>query len=241
MAATQAEMASVKFNHIGSIYQDLITRDFFIGPDCQTGQGPWDSSIEYYQHLSHEKLNDATRNAPFEVTDDYSYPVPILFDQLIQLYIDQRSIGGPFEIVHQDLRAHNILVNENFEILAVIDLDGFIAGPVEFQAQFPRFTGLKVEPPFQVETLPLVIQRVQRTKPKLEECKRMVQICEEENAQKKGLDPQIRPGDLMLSDAAAIVTGLEAYGMHQAFVNQRWLLSYSRLLHQKAAQKDTES
>ena len=35
------------------------------------------------------------------------------------------------------------------------------------------------------------------------------------------LSLQIHPGDLMLSDVAAIVKGLQAFGQHQDFVNKK--------------------
>ena len=83
-------------------------------------------------------------------------------------------------------------------------------------------------------TKPLAIARINRTKPKLEEYKRMVQEHERETAIGNGtLSQQGCLGNLLLSHASAIIAGLGAYGMHQDFVNQMWVLSFSRLLRQK--------
>lgn len=229
-------MASLQFDKIGSLYEDLMTGDFYVGPDCQTGKGPWASSLEYYRFLAQQKLEDSAQNAPEEVQDDSSFSLPILFERLISMYAEEESVRGPFGIAHPDFGAHNLLVNENFEILAVIDFDGVIAAPVEVQAQFPTLAGLDVEPPFNVETEPLVIERINLTRPKLEEYKRMVQ--EQEREAEIGNDTpnqQRRLGNLLLSHASAIIAGLEACGMHQDFVNKMWMLSFSRLLRRKLA------
>ncbi|CAG8041892.1 unnamed protein product [Penicillium salamii] len=236
MAAIQVEMASLQFDKIGSLYEDPKTGDFYVGPDCQTGQGPWESSLEYYRDLAQHKLEDTVRNAEEEVMDDPSFSLPILFERLISMYTDEKSIRGPFGIAHPDFGAHNLLVNENFEILAVIDFDSVIAAPIEVQAQFPTLTGLSGEPPFHVETKPLAIARINRVKPKLEEYKRMIQEQERETKIGDGtLGQKGLLGDLLLSHASAIIAGLEAYGSHQDWVNQMWMLSFSRLLRLKLA------
>lgn len=233
MAAIQVEMASLTFDQIGSLYQDPETKAFYIGPECETGQGPWNSSIEYYRDVANQKLERAIRSAPFEVQDDYSFALPVLFERLIELYAEEGSVRGPFGLAHQDFGAHNILVNEDFEVLAVIDLDSLLAAPVEIQAQFPCSPGFVREAPFHVETRPLAIETIAQARPKLEEYKRMVQECE--GRTRNALDPQIRLGDLMLSDISAIVLGLTRYDGHQAWVNQKWMLSFSRLLRRKIA------
>ncbi|KAJ5109266.1 hypothetical protein N7456_005941 [Penicillium angulare] len=236
MAGFQVEMASFKFDKIGSLYQDSQSGDFYIGPDCQTGQGPWESSLEYYRCLANQKLEECLQNAPEEVLNDYSFSLPVVFERLVTMYTEKTSILGPFGLAHLDFGAHNLLVNKNFEIIAVIDFDGFISAPIEVQAQFPCFMGLDVEPPLFVETEPIVLERIDATKPKLEEYKHMIEESEREI--EYGGDimrPQQRLGDLLLSEASAIIYGLKAYGAHQDFINQMWMYSFSRLLRQKTA------
>ncbi|OJJ60072.1 hypothetical protein ASPSYDRAFT_30886 [Aspergillus sydowii CBS 593.65] len=152
------------------------------------------------------------------------------------MYTEEQSVRGPFGLAHSDFGAHNLLVNENFDILAVIDFDGLIAGPLEIQAQFPSLTGLDVEPPFVVETKPLVVSRINATRPKLEEYKRMVQELEGQTETPKDTHSlHKRPGDLLLSHSSAIITGLQEYSMHQDFVNQKWMLSFEHLLQEKTS------
>lgn len=38
--------------------------------------------------------------------------------------------------------------------------------------------------------------------------------------------------DAMVSDAASVVQGMDAYGQHQAFVNDHWMAAYARM-HEK--------
>jgi hypothetical protein len=44
MAAMQVTLSLFTFNQIGSLYQDEQTSDFFIGPEVETGKGPWASA-----------------------------------------------------------------------------------------------------------------------------------------------------------------------------------------------------
>jgi hypothetical protein len=112
--------------------------------------------------------------APKEVQDDPSLSLPVLFERLITLYAEDKSIRGLFGIVYLDFGGHNLLVDTSFNILAVIAFDGVIAGPIKLQAQFPTLMGLDVEPPFHVEIRLIVIERINFAKPKLEEYKRVV-------------------------------------------------------------------
>lgn len=244
MAVIQSEIALLKFDRIGSIYHDPITQEFYIGPDCQTGQGPWDSSGDYYHYLANKELEEAAQNASRDVIDDPSFALPVLFEKLMELDMDKTSIRGPFGVVHQDFGPHNLLVNENFEILAMIDLDEIIAGPIEMQAQFPRFSGLDLHPPFYVPTDPFAIQMLEEMTPKLEEYQRIVRRAEEEihrgRIDHSASSTQIQPSDLMLSDAATIVQGLQTFSQHQVSINQKWMYSFSRLLHTKILQELTK-
>ena len=99
-----------------------------------------------------------------------SFAIPILFKHLISVY-GQNSSRGPFSLTNRDFGAHNLLVNDNFEIIGVIDFDGVMAAPIEVVAQYPSLTGLEREPPGHVETRLLAIDRMKRTEPKLKEYK----------------------------------------------------------------------
>ena len=47
------------------------------------------------------------------------------------------SSVGPFALSHPDLGYHNFIVDDQYNLLAVIDWDGVVIKPIEFSATFP--------------------------------------------------------------------------------------------------------
>ena len=230
MAGIQVALSSFTYDQIGSLYQDEKTSDFFIGPEVETGKGPWTSSMDYYTGLANHALQVCVADAAPEVQTGCSFAIPILFKYLISLYGHNSSRGDPFRLTNRDFGAHNLLVNNNFEIVGVIDLDGVMAAPIEVVAQYPRLTGLKREPPGHVETRPLAIDRIRRTEPKLKEYKDLVETAEAGiGSGKKG---EATVANMMLSDAASVFQGLLHYMSHQKFVNDSWMGAYLKLLRE---------
>ncbi|RBR10341.1 hypothetical protein FVER53590_12451 [Fusarium verticillioides] len=228
MAEIQATLSSFKFNQIGSLYQNKETSDFFIGPETETVKGPWSSSLEYYQDLSNHALQVCVQHASPEVKTASSFANPILFRHLMSLYRQQKPSKESFSLVNRDFGAHNLLVNEKFQIVGVIDFDGVMAAPIEVVAQYPVLTGLNREPPGCVETRPAAIERIERTKPKLKEYKEMLAAAERKlGNDDKGATPI---ADLLLSDAASVFQGLVRYQGHQVFVNDQWMEAYLKLI-----------
>lgn len=107
MAVIQATLSSFKFNIIGSLYLDEQTPEFFIGPDIETGKGPWTSAMDYYADLADHSLRECLRYAPPDVKTSCSFAIPILFKHLISLYGHSSSMHGPFSLVNRDFGAHN--------------------------------------------------------------------------------------------------------------------------------------
>ncbi|POR32133.1 Uncharacterized protein TPAR_07635 [Tolypocladium paradoxum] len=230
MASIQATVSSFTFDRIGSLYQDEKTFEFFIGPEFETGKGPWVSSADYYSDLADFRLEECVRNADLETQTSISFAIPTLFKHLISLYGHRRSMRGPFRLVNRDFGAHNLLVNNDFDIVGVIDFDAVMAAPIEVVAQFPALTGLSPETPGHVETRPLAIERIRRTRPRLKEYRDLVEAAE---AGMGANNPNRRGGtvaSLLLSDAASIYQGLEAYESNQGWVNDRWMQAYLKLL-----------
>ncbi|KAF5672697.1 kinase-like domain-containing protein [Fusarium denticulatum] len=228
MAEIQATLSSFKFSEIGSLYQDNETADFFIGPEIETGKGPWSSSVEYYDHLANHALQVCVQHASPDVKTASSFANPILFRHLMSLYRQQNSSEESFSLVNRDFGAHNLLVDETFQIVGVIDFDGVMAAPIEVVAQYPVLTGLNREPPGCVETRPAAIERIERTKPKLKEYKEMLAAAERKLGNNdEGATPI---ADLLLSDAASVFQGLVRYQGYQVFVNDQWMEAYLKLV-----------
>lgn len=231
MAGIQVQLASLTFDKIGSLYQDEETSTFFVGPDIETGKGPWATTVNFYADLASHTLHECARKAPPEVQTSTSFALPVLFTHLMSLY-GHISPTGPFSLTNRDFGAHNLLVDDDFNIVGMIDLDGLMAGPAELVAQYPTLTGLDRGPPGHVETRPAALERIRRTEPKLREYKDLVETAEAE----AGI---IGPGkasiaSLMLSDAASILQGLLRYMGYQKNVNDKWMDAYLRLLRENA-------
>ncbi|KAJ4528071.1 hypothetical protein HRR83_000822 [Exophiala dermatitidis] len=239
MARIQVTLSSFEFDRIGSLYQDEITSEFFIGPDAETGKGPWMSSMDYYADLANHALQDCVANAGADVQTSWSFAVPVLFKHLISFHGHDITSEGPFKLTNRDFGAHNLLVNNDFEIIGVIDLDGVMAAPIDMVAQYPQLSGLAREPPGHIETRPLAIDRIARTTPKFEEYKNFVETTEAELDPKEKGKPTI--ANLLLSDAASIVQGLLCYAGHQKFVNDKWMEAYCKLLRKISSPQDSLS
>jgi hypothetical protein len=56
MAGIQVALSSFTFDQIGSLYRDEQTSDFFIGPEIETGKGPWTSPMDYYADLANHVM-----------------------------------------------------------------------------------------------------------------------------------------------------------------------------------------
>lgn len=223
MADIQVTLSSFTFDQIGSLYWDEQASTFFIGPETETGKGPWTSSMDYYADLGDHALQVCIASADPEAQTSGSFANPILFKHLMSLYAT--STTGPFRLANRDFGAHNLLVNDNFDIIGVIDFDGVMAAPIEVVAQYPSLTGLDREAPGHVQTVQAAIDRAKRVAPRLVEYRDMVRV-EEARSGIEGL------ADLMVSDAASVYQGHLGYMGHQLFVNDRWMKAYAKLLRE---------
>ncbi|KAH7019991.1 hypothetical protein EDB80DRAFT_676926 [Ilyonectria destructans] len=157
MAMIQAVLATFTFDRIGSLYQDPATEEFFVGLDIETDKA-----------LRHS-LRVCVNNAAPEVLTSASFALPVIFTDLMKRSggSDGNSRNGhsvPFCLTNR-----NLLVDEEFQIVEVIDLDGIMAAAYEVAAQFSVLAGLDPEPPGHVETKPMALERITRTEPLIRE------------------------------------------------------------------------
>lgn len=230
MAMIQAVLATFTFDQIGSLYQGPATEEFFVGPDIETDKRPWSNSSDYYADMAQHSLQVCVNNAAPEVLTSASFTLPVIFTDLMEFCggSDGNSSNGPaapFCLTNRDLGPHNLLVDEEFHIVGVIDLDGIMAAPYEVAAQFPLFAGLDPEPPGHFETKPMALERIKRTEPLIREYNGMVKEIEE-----GANSPGQKIWNIMLSNGARVVQGLSQYKGHQKFVNDKWMDAYARLL-----------
>ncbi|KAH6973591.1 hypothetical protein BKA56DRAFT_676271 [Ilyonectria sp. MPI-CAGE-AT-0026] len=230
MARIQAVLATFTFDQIGSLYQNPTTEEFFVGPDVVTDKGPWSNSSDYYADVAQHSLRVCVDNAEPEVLTSASFTLPVIFTNLMELCggSDGNSSNGPaapFCLTNRDLGPQSLLVDEEFHIVGVIDLDVIMAAPYEIAAQFPLCAGLDPEPPGHVETAPRSLEFIKRTETLIREYNGMVKEIEE-----GANSPGRKIWNVMLSNGARVVRGLSQYQRHNQFLNDMWIEAYTRLL-----------
>jgi hypothetical protein len=222
MAKYQVQFAALTFDKIGALRQ--IDGQISVGPETETGEGPWDTPMEYYTVIAHYRLKVAQSDAEMEVRQSDSFSLPLKFPQLMQLY--ESSSTGPYSLANRDLGAHNVLVDEEFNIVGLIDFDGVMAAPDAVVAQFPTFMGIDRAVPGYVETNEFAVKRIEKTGHLLPKYVALVR-AELDNTRGKG---NKHLADLLESNSASIVQGLIEYGQHQDFINDSWMSAYDKLL-----------
>lgn len=168
--------------------------------------------MDYYTDSATHPLQACVTNASSLVQTSSSFAILFLFKILISLYGQKSSSGGgPFGLTNRDFGAHNLLVNNDFEIMGVIDFDIVMAAPTEVVAQYPQFTGLDREPSGYVATKPLAIDRIKSTEPKLEEYKNLPEVAEARMMGGSSKNREASLPNMMLSNAPSVVQGLLEY------------------------------
>ena len=227
MAEIQVELAACRFSSIGSLHQD--GESFIIGAEVVTGKGPWTSPDAYYQDVAVHAM-ESVKAAPSasDIQERESLNLPRIFPELMKLYSKPNQTH--FHLVNRDFGIHNVLVNDSFEIVGVIDLDGVIAAPIEIVAQFPVLSGLQRPiPGFEKwEKRPAALAWMTKAASSLGRyVERMLHAAHR-------LAPEVGevPG-WMLSDAACIVQGMQAYQQHDVQLNENWMGVFEELLRKK--------
>lgn len=220
MAHIQATLASFRFPKIGAIYFDEKLDNFYIGPELQTGKGPWTTSAEYYDDLACHLMRASSGEHP---RDTQSFMLPSILNFLLRISGEEKN--GPFRLTNRDFGAHNILVNEAFDIVGVIDFDGVMAAPLEAVAQYPVNSFLRAEPPGVVDPRPAVAERVAAFLPKLQAYKEMLAKCEVTD-----VSDSISVSSRLASASASAYQGMVDYEMHSESMNDRWMKSCLKAL-----------
>lgn len=237
MANIHVQLASLTFDRIGSLRESHDNPgDFFIGSEIETGEGPWDTAQQYYSAVARHRLQVAEHDAEPEVRECDSFNLPHRFCELMPLLQSRET--RPYGLANRDFGAHNVLVDDDFNIIGLIDFDGVIAAPIELVAQLPLFTGLERPIPGFVETGEFALKRIERTKHQVPQYIEFVSGAIAEAEATVGLADSSGLADAMVSDAASAVQGMNAYGQHQGFVNDRWMAAYAMLLEKATGSSD---
>ena len=224
MAEIQVDLARCHFDSIGSLRFDEERQEYCIGPMLAAGLGPWKSSFAYYSDVAEFVLKSAASYD--DITSRHSFAVPIVFKNLIPRFCSNDT--GSFSLTNLNFGFRNVLVDEDFSIIGVIDLDGIVAAPKEVVGQFPTFSGLDPPAPGVLPKNLLVLQQEVKEKPSIESYAALLR----ETAH--GPERQIFAG--VLTTPHALVRGLEAFGMSE-FVNDRWMDSFLYILRTEGLKK----
>ncbi|KAK3675980.1 hypothetical protein LTR78_004172 [Recurvomyces mirabilis] len=234
MVEIQFQLANLTFDRIGAVYQDGDV-GFKLGPEIETGLGPWATPQMYWDAWAHHAAGVARKDCTEETKLDASIQLPVYFNDLMAAYGQSRQTR--FGLVNRDFGAHNVLVDKEFNILALIDVDGVIAAPIERVAQFPCFMSLERPAPGYVERRPAAIERLKGCEGFLEKYAETVrEFRASQGASASSGGPKLE--EVMMSDGASIVQGLIEYGQHQIHVNQRWLGAYEKFMRKIGKEVD---
>ena len=135
MASIQAQLSVLRFGRIGSVYpKDGDNSKVQIGPDIMTGLGPWDTAFSYYSAIAQRCLSGAGGGS------SVSSGLP---QRLLEyIVVNGKGIDAlQFGLAHRDFGAHVVMVDEEWNITALLDLDKIVAMPREVIAQFPWYMG----------------------------------------------------------------------------------------------------
>ncbi|KAI2463405.1 kinase-like domain-containing protein [Annulohypoxylon bovei var. microspora] len=215
MAKIQAEVLSFKFQDIGSLYYSEDTSSFFIGPDVETGKGPWKLSTDYYYDLADNLLKNTAARCSEKAKNSPSFILPTLLNHLLGIHSEERA--GPFRLVNADFGAHNILVDDDFNVVGIVDFDGVRAAPLEAAAQFPVLSCMGLEPPGHVDPRPAVQERIKRSKPQIDRYKEFLIKHEAELG-----DGSAPVGHRLGSTSALIYKAFQNYSMLSTSSYEKW-------------------
>ncbi|KAI0190544.1 kinase-like domain-containing protein [Astrocystis sublimbata] len=148
VAKCQVQITALRFSKIGTVVR---TREgeYEIGPFPDIG-GPFDSATTFFaawvQHLKFPHTEDQILKMMGEGPANRVLAAIKKFPSQLKAVVDQMSCDnyGPFPLCHADFFHSNIVVDENFQILGIIDWEGACTLPLQL-VTFPAF--LDIMPP----------------------------------------------------------------------------------------------
>ncbi|KAI0201427.1 hypothetical protein F4808DRAFT_126531 [Astrocystis sublimbata] len=230
MARVQAQVLAFQFPMIGSLYYNEEKEDFYIGPDSDTGKGPWATSADYYHDLTDQALRESAGQDYINPKKQTSFCAPVLLKYILDKH--QQHGEGPFRLTNRDFGAHNLLVDIDFNIVGVIDFDGIFAAPPEVAAQYPALTGLDPEAPGVVITNPYALKRIAICRPKISEYKEWMKEYEAEFCGNAVIS------NLLESPGAVAYQGMWASGVQCNFSHDTWFTAALSLLKEYGRKGD---
>ncbi|KAK8247831.1 hypothetical protein HDK77DRAFT_210593 [Phyllosticta capitalensis] len=116
-----------------------VTQGMMVGTEIPVSNKPFSSASKYFEHLTSQTLtslaeNKTTRLHPEEASKDFN--ATHLLRSMAQ-HFAAKIEQMPFKLYCDDLRFGNIMANDSFDILAIIDLEFTYAAPASFLGSPP--------------------------------------------------------------------------------------------------------
>jgi isoamyl acetate esterase len=136
LANVLIQLGSLQFPKIGYLYDDADGGHRIDAMLDRKGKrvGPFSSAAEYYRWRADQPLNRSNKSL-VDLQDAlfHSY----LYQLALPFLMNGVRDKGPFPLAHNDLGVHNVLFDENWKLVGVIDWSGACVVPWESFAQFP--------------------------------------------------------------------------------------------------------
>jgi len=136
----QAELGAIELPAIGSISEYSKEKGPTTGKLATAGiedlsdAGPFTSALDYYKVVADAKFRKAYAQAGEDKQNKlWTLLGLLIFKDIVQNthLFKENPPNGPFHFNHMDMGMHNILVDEDFNFLAIIDWDFTQSAPVE--------------------------------------------------------------------------------------------------------------
>jgi hypothetical protein len=134
LAEIHVSLTAHQFDKIGGLHEK--EGEVVVGPDLVSGKGPWNRTNDFWKDIVQFAMK-AYGQMEHDFQDmPYLHRIP----ELMQVYgWNEKKCS----LANLDFGAHNLLVNENFEIVGLIGLTDVVAAPLEIAAQLPHDTFLE--------------------------------------------------------------------------------------------------
>lgn len=223
VAKIMVQLASIRLPKIGSIIRDG-SGSFVAGRLVETGSGPYGCAADFYADYP-LALSKSLGEQPVSGQDELlqafqslaaSFPSPVA-------RVGDGSAEG-FGLANFDLNPNNLLVDREFNVLAVIDWDSVVSVPDAALYRFPFLMGISCAVPGVVDTHPAVMKREQLGRRFAEVVEEVA--CEQAETDREGANKwptHLLTKSAFFSKEAVAFQSLISVKMRQDFVNDMWL------------------
>ncbi|KAF5009190.1 hypothetical protein FDECE_4555 [Fusarium decemcellulare] len=145
LANVFTELQNLTFSRIGRLWcgEDADQPPKIIPMDWHSSPGPLDTSLEYFYNQRQGENREIMAMHPDD--PDWLTACWVLKNTLTQIIIEDR-VRGPFPLCHLDLHFGNMLFDDGYNLMGVIDWSSAQAAPLEQLSVCPEFATFPLAP-----------------------------------------------------------------------------------------------